>query len=86
MLISYFNSLSVVERDCLQLSLHMISNTNIIYTLVRIAEVNYDPKANYQFGYVLGAVLFDWKQDINYPVSRNVLSKQVVQSITNVRR
>jgi thiosulfate/3-mercaptopyruvate sulfurtransferase len=54
--------------------------------LVRIAEVDDYPKANYQFEHVLGAVLFDWKQDINYPVSRNVLGKQVVQSITNIRR
>ena len=42
---------------------------------VRIAEVDYDPKANYQLEYVAGAVLFDWKQDIDDPVFRNVLSK-----------
>lgn len=48
---------------------------------VRIAEVDYDPKANYQLGHVPGAVLFDWKQDINDPVSRNVLSKQACEDL-----
>jgi thiosulfate/3-mercaptopyruvate sulfurtransferase len=44
---------------------------------VRIAEVDYDPKANYQLGHVPGpgAVLFDWKEDINDPTSRNILSR-----------
>jgi 3-mercaptopyruvate sulfurtransferase SseA len=27
---------------------------------VRIAEVDYDPKANYQLGHVPGAILLDW--------------------------
>src|ERR687887_990096 len=45
-------------------------------TKVRIAEVDYDPKSNYMLGHIPGSVLFDWKQDINDPVSRNVLSKQ----------
>jgi thiosulfate/3-mercaptopyruvate sulfurtransferase len=48
---------------------------------VRIAEVDYDPKANYQLGHIAGAVLFDWKQDINDPVSRNVLSKQACEDL-----
>ena len=48
---------------------------------VRIAEVDYDPKANYQLGHVPGSVLFDWKQDINDPVSRNVLSKQACEDL-----
>jgi thiosulfate/3-mercaptopyruvate sulfurtransferase len=48
---------------------------------VRIAEVDYDPKANYFLGHVPGAVLFDWKQDINDPVSRNVLSKQACEKL-----
>jgi thiosulfate/3-mercaptopyruvate sulfurtransferase len=42
---------------------------------------DYDPKANYQLGHVPGAVLFDWKQDINDPVSRNVLSKQACEDL-----
>jgi thiosulfate/3-mercaptopyruvate sulfurtransferase len=48
---------------------------------VRIAEVDYDPKANYQLGHVPGAVLFDWRQDINDPISRNVLSKQACEDL-----
>jgi thiosulfate/3-mercaptopyruvate sulfurtransferase len=48
---------------------------------VRIAEVDYDPKANYFLGHVPGAVLFDWKEDINDPVSRNVLSKQACEKL-----
>jgi thiosulfate/3-mercaptopyruvate sulfurtransferase len=48
---------------------------------VRIAEVDYDPKANYQLGHVPRGVLFDWKQDINDPVSRNVLSKQACEDL-----
>ena len=48
---------------------------------VRIAEVDYDPKANYMLGHVPGSVLFDWKQDINDPISRNVLSKQACEDL-----
>ena len=48
---------------------------------VRIAEVDYDPKTNYQLGHVPGSVLFDWKQDINDPISRNVLSKQACEEL-----
>ena len=42
---------------------------------VRIAEVDYDPKANYNLGHVPNAVLFDWKKDINDPLNRNIISK-----------
>ena len=48
---------------------------------VRIAEVDYDPKANYMLGHVPESVLFDWKQDINDPVSRNALSKQACEDL-----
>jgi thiosulfate/3-mercaptopyruvate sulfurtransferase len=48
---------------------------------VRIGEVDYDPKANYQLGHIPGAVLFDWKQDINDPVNRNVLSRQACDDL-----
>ena len=50
-------------------------------TNVRIAEVDYDPKANYILGHVPGAVLFDWKQDINDPISRNILNKQACEDL-----
>ncbi|MDG6937666.1 MAG: sulfurtransferase [Nitrososphaerota archaeon] len=43
---------------------------------VRVAEVDYDPAANYTQGHVPGAVLFDWKKDMNDPLNRNILSKE----------
>ncbi|MPZ04994.1 MAG: sulfurtransferase [Nitrososphaeraceae archaeon] len=48
---------------------------------VRIAEVDYDSKANYELGHIPGAVLFDWKNDINDPLTRNVLSKESCQNL-----
>ena len=42
---------------------------------VRIAEVDYDPKANYDLGHIPNAVLFDWRKDINDPLNRNIISK-----------
>ena len=42
---------------------------------VRIAEVDYDPKANYNLGHIPNAVLFDWKKDINDPLARNIISR-----------
>ena len=36
---------------------------------VRIAEVDYDPIANYNLGHMPGAVLFDWKKDMNDPLT-----------------
>lgn len=48
---------------------------------VRIAEVDYDSTANYALGHVPGAVLFDWKKDINDPVTRNILGKQECENL-----
>jgi thiosulfate/3-mercaptopyruvate sulfurtransferase len=48
---------------------------------VRIAEVDYDSKSNYLLGHIPGAVLFDWKQDINDPVTRNVLTKEAYENL-----
>ena len=48
---------------------------------VRFAEVDYDSKANYELGHIPGAVLFDWKNDINDPLTRNVLSKESCQNL-----
>ncbi|MCI4363919.1 MAG: sulfurtransferase [Thermoplasmata archaeon] len=41
---------------------------------VRIAEVDYDPSANYTLGHVPGSVLFDWRKDINDPLRRDILT------------
>ncbi len=48
---------------------------------VRIAEVDYDPSPNYNQGHVQNAVLFDWKRDINEPVSRDILTQQQLESL-----
>jgi thiosulfate/3-mercaptopyruvate sulfurtransferase len=48
---------------------------------VRIAEVDYDPTANYNLGHVPGAVLFDWKKDINDPVTRNIFRRQSCEDL-----
>ena len=48
---------------------------------VRIAEVDYDPKANYMLGHAPETVLFDWKQDINDPISRNTLSREACEKL-----
>jgi thiosulfate/3-mercaptopyruvate sulfurtransferase len=51
------------------------------YNEVRIAEVDYDPTPNYNLGHVPGAVLFDWKKDVNDPVTRNIFSKQACEDL-----
>jgi thiosulfate/3-mercaptopyruvate sulfurtransferase len=48
---------------------------------VRVAEVDYDPTANYTLGHVPGSVLIDWKADINDPVTRNIVTKQACESL-----
>jgi thiosulfate/3-mercaptopyruvate sulfurtransferase len=48
---------------------------------LRIAEVDYDPRANYELGHIPGSVLFDWKRDMNDPISRNILSKESCEEL-----
>jgi thiosulfate/3-mercaptopyruvate sulfurtransferase len=48
---------------------------------VRVAEVDYDREANYVLGHAPGTVLFDWKKDINDPISRNVLSREACEKL-----
>ena len=48
---------------------------------LRIAEVDYDPTANYNLGHIPGAVLFDWKKDMNDPLTRDILSKQQIDEL-----
>ena len=48
---------------------------------VRIAEVDYDPTANYQLGHIPGAVLFDWRKDLNDPVQRDIPSKKQIEGL-----
>jgi thiosulfate/3-mercaptopyruvate sulfurtransferase len=35
---------------------------------LRVAEVDYDASANYEFGHIHGAVLIDWKNNFNDPM------------------
>jgi thiosulfate/3-mercaptopyruvate sulfurtransferase len=48
---------------------------------VRVAEVDYDPTANYEMGHIPGAVLFDWRKDINDPVARDILSADALTAL-----
>jgi thiosulfate/3-mercaptopyruvate sulfurtransferase len=48
---------------------------------VRVAEVDYDPAANYELGHIPGAVLFDWRKDINDPVARDILSQDAATEL-----
>ena len=48
---------------------------------VRVAEVDYDPTANYNLGHIPGAFLFDWRKDMNDPLSRDIVSKQQLEDL-----
>jgi thiosulfate/3-mercaptopyruvate sulfurtransferase len=48
---------------------------------VRIVEVDYDPVPNYQLGHIPGAVLFDWRKDLNHPLERDILSKDQLEKL-----
>ena len=48
---------------------------------IRIAEVDYDPTANYNLGHIPGAFLFDWRKDMNDPLSRDIVSKQQLEDL-----
>ncbi|MCS7146118.1 MAG: sulfurtransferase [Nitrososphaerota archaeon] len=48
---------------------------------VRVVEVDYDPQTAYFQGHVSGAVLWDWRKDINDPIERNIISKEGFESL-----
>ena len=48
---------------------------------VRVAEVDYDAAANYAMTHIPGAVLFDWRRDINDPVARDILSREAMTAL-----
>jgi thiosulfate/3-mercaptopyruvate sulfurtransferase len=48
---------------------------------VRVVEVDYDPTLNYGQGHVPGAVLFDWKKDLNDEPRRDILTQQQLQQL-----
>lgn len=48
---------------------------------VRFVEVDYDPVPNYNQGHIPGAVLFDWKKDLNDPLTRDLLSRKQLEEL-----
>jgi thiosulfate/3-mercaptopyruvate sulfurtransferase len=48
---------------------------------VRIAEVDYDPIANYNLAHIPGAILFDWKADMNDPLSRDIVNQKQLEDL-----
>jgi thiosulfate/3-mercaptopyruvate sulfurtransferase len=48
---------------------------------VRIVEVDYDPTANYHLGHIPGAVLFDWRKDLNDQLQRDLPSKGQIEQL-----
>ncbi len=47
----------------------------------RIVEVDYDPSINYQLGHIPGAILFDWRKDLNHPLQRDVPTKDQLEAL-----
>lgn len=47
----------------------------------RVVEVDYDPTVNYQLGHIPGAVLWDWRCDLNHPVQRDILSREQLEAL-----
>jgi thiosulfate/3-mercaptopyruvate sulfurtransferase len=48
---------------------------NLDKSNVRIVEVDWDPTNAYNLGHVKGAALFDWKKDMNHPITRDIVDK-----------
>ena len=60
---------------------HLNDELYVLAERIRIAEVDYDPSANYELGHIPGAVLIDWKSDINDPIRRNLLTRSAYESL-----
>ena len=48
---------------------------------IRIAEVDYDPATNYNLGHIPGAILFDWRKDMNDQLRRDIVSKEQLEEL-----
>ena len=48
---------------------------------IRIAEVDYDPATNYNLGHIPGAVLFDWRKDMNDQLRRDIVSREQLEEL-----
>ena len=62
---SYANPSVLVDVDWLKANLNKEG--------LRIVEVDYDPKLAYDQGHIPGAVLIDWRKDVNNPNERDFL-------------
>ena len=60
---------------------HLNDDLYVLSDRIRIAEVDYDPSANYELGHIPGAVLIDWKSDINDPIRRNLLTRAAYENL-----
>ena len=47
----------------------------------RVTEVDYDPTTNYNLSHIPGAVLLDWRKDLNDPVARDLVSKERLEQL-----
>jgi len=56
-------------------------NEHLKDSTIRVAEVDYDPVANYNLGHIPGAVLLDWRKDMNDPLARDILSKRRLEEV-----
>jgi thiosulfate/3-mercaptopyruvate sulfurtransferase len=70
---SYAHPEVLVETDWLA--------THLSDPKLKVAEVDYDPAANYEMGHVPGSALFDWRKDINDPVRRDILSQESMTAL-----
>jgi thiosulfate/3-mercaptopyruvate sulfurtransferase len=48
---------------------------------IRVVEVDYDPTTNYNLSHIPGAVLLDWKKDMNDQLRRDIISKEQLEEI-----
>jgi thiosulfate/3-mercaptopyruvate sulfurtransferase len=56
---------------------HHLNDSN-----VQVTEVDYDPLDNYySTGHIPGAVIFDWKKELNDPLTRDIASKTQLEEL-----
>jgi thiosulfate/3-mercaptopyruvate sulfurtransferase len=51
---------------------------------VRIVEVDYDPKSNYNLGHIPTSILIDWRNDVNDPITRDILNIHDFQTLLQI--
>lgn len=51
---------------------------------IKVVEIDYDRISNYDIGHIPGAVLIDWKKDLNDPVTRDIPDKEQLENTLNI--